>query len=309
MLGFKVYYDKEEKAFVMDYNPAEISAMLPDGSAVNISAPGNDPRRVFADWLLQKDDQYFARAWVNRVWFWVFGRGISAAADDLPLLGSKDGYNRPFSPELEQFLMDEFRKSGYSLRHLYRVILNSASFQASSIGAGRLQLEHGAAYPIRRLEAEVLVDALASVTGVYDQYMSVIPEPFTYLPNRTPAVLIADGSISSGVLDNFGRPPRDSGALSERNTTSTDSQNLYLMNSAELDRRIGIYRRRLNRTIKRDVWRFERIYLDILSRYPTDKEREIFKKYQSSLAPGERDRALNDTVWVLFNSKEFLFHH
>lgn len=308
-IRYKSTYEWKEQIVYTDFTPAGINAVLPDGKKVTIAAPDTDPRKVFADWLLDPANPYFARAWVNRVWSWVFGSGISPDADNLPLWGDTASANAPFSPELEQLLIDEFRKSGYSLRHLYRVILNSAAFQASSIGAGRGQRENFAAYPIRRLEAEVMVDALAAVTGRYDKYMSVIPEPFTFLPPGTRAVTIADGSISSGVLDNFGRPPRDSGMLSERNTASTDAQSLYLMNSAELDRRISWYCRHLGRLHRKPHERFNRIYLDILSRFPTAEERRIFEAYLKSLSPKERHQVWRDTVWVLFNSKEFLFHH
>ncbi|OLA45523.1 MAG: hypothetical protein BHW34_02970 [Firmicutes bacterium CAG:176_59_8] len=99
------------------------------------------------------------------------------------------------------------------------------------------QEAEGRGYPIHRLEAELLIDALAAATGGYDRYMSVIPEPFTFLPARTRAVTIADGSMSSGVLDSFGRPPRDSGKFSERRNAITDSQRLYLMNSGTLHQR------------------------------------------------------------------------
>ena len=308
-IRYKSTYEWKEQIVYTDFTPADVHGILPNGLQVNFSAPGTEPRAVFADWLLAEKNPYFARAWVNRVWSWVFGSGISPDADDLPQLDGKDTRNAPVLPAVEKLLMAEFVKSGYSLRHLYRVILNSAAFQASSIGAGRAQRKNFAAYPIRRLEAEVMVDALAAVTGQYDQYMSVIPEPFTFLPQKTKAVTIADGSISSGVLDNFGRPPRDSGKLAERNTASADSQNLYLMNSTALDKRISSYCRRLFRQHRKQNDRLNRIYLDILSRFPTAKERQIFENYQKSLAPKERYRVWNDTVWVLFNSKEFLFHH
>ena len=251
------------------------------------------------------------------MWHWVFGRGIYPVADDLPqftgfwqgIFGGNDEKNQPFSAALQEFLNEEFRKSGYSLRELYRVILNSALFQASSLDQSEVRLANGAAYTLRRLESEVLIDALARVTGGYDRYTSVIPEPFTYLPSASRAVTIADGSISTGVLDNFGRPPRDSGQLSERNTASTDSQGLYLMNSATLYRRILNYTRSISRRFRSDSRKFERIYMDILSRMPAQKELDAFNAYCKKLDKKSRSRALSDTVWILLNSKEFIFHH
>jgi len=293
---------------------------LPDGQKLAVDTARQDPRKIFADWLLNEQNPYFARAFVNKVWYWVFGSGISPRADQLELikesgfwdnlLGKKSsGSNEPFSEELQNYLIKEFQQNNYSLKHLYRVILNSMAFQASSLDQSEALLRFHAAYPVRRLESEVLIDALGSITRSYDRYMSVIPEPFTYLPYSSKAINIADGSISTGVLDSFGRPPRDSGQFSERNTASTDSQNLYLMNSAALYRRINEYSRSLQRRYRDENSRLNRLYLDILSRYPTGKERKAFRKYQQSLEKKFQGMVWSDTVWVLFNSKEFLFYH
>jgi hypothetical protein len=187
--------------------------------------------------------------------------------------------------------------------------MNSAAFQASSVKQDDVLLKNFAAYPVRRLEAELLIDALGSITGGFDRYMSVIPEPFTYLPGATKAINIADGSISTGTLDSFGRPPRDSGQFSERNKASTDSQELYLMNSAALYRRLNNYCRNLHGKYRDDSSKLDQIYLDVLSRFPTNRERQVFKKYQASLDKKSRQLVWSDTVWVLFNSKEFIFYH
>ena len=304
-IRFKSTHEWKEQIVYTDYNPARVEGLLPDGTKTVVSAPETDPRRVFADWLAGAGEPLFCRAMTNRVWHWVFGKGIYPVADDLPR-GAAEGANAPFSPELQERLDAEFREHGYSLRHLYRVILNSAAFQVPSAAADESGKDFSS-YPVRRLEAEVLVDALAGVFDRYDKYMSVIPEPFTFLPQRSRAVTIADGSISSGVLDNFGRPPRDSGTLGERNAASSESQNLYLMNSAALFNRINLYCRRVNRSFRRDSDRLDRIYLDLLSRYPTAHERQVFQNYRKEKGVGGRIWA--DTVWGVVNGKEFLFHH
>ena len=195
------------------------------------------------------------------------------------------------------------------MRHLYRIIMNSAIFQASSLDQSAERLALMGSYPLRRLESEVLIDALAGVTRGYDRYSSVIPEPFTFLPRNSRAVTIADGSISTGVLDNFGRPPRDSGQLSERNTASTDSQELYLMNSAALYRRINNYCRTVTRRFRKEPQQVEKVYLDILGRFPTKKELDAYNRYYKKLDKRSKWRALSDTVWIIFNSREFIFHH
>ena len=321
-IKYKSTYEWKEEIVYHDYIPVTLEAMLPDGTEVAIDTGKTDPRKVFANWLLNDKNDYFARAMTNKVWYWVFGSGIYPQADALPRLPEEAGFwdklwgsdpetkgAVPFSAELQEYLISEFKRSNYSLKHLYRVIMNSVAFQASSVDQSPERLKEFASYPVRRLESELLIDALASITRGYDRYMSVIPEPFTYLPWNTKAINIADGSISTGTLDSFGRPPRDSGQFSERNKASTDSQGLYLMNSAALYRRINNYCRNLQRYSRSDDGRLDRIYLDILSRYPTNRERQVFKKYQKSLDKKSRNLVWSDTVWVLFNSKEFIFYH
>ena len=319
---YKSTYEWKEEIVYCDFVPKTFEAMLPDGTSVTVDTAEVDPRKVFADWLLNDKNDYFARAMTNKVWYWVFGSGIYPKADDLPRLAADKPFwsglfgsdtstsgNEPFSAELQDYLNAEFKKNNYSLKHLYRIIMNSAAFQASSVNQDAELVKNFAAYPVRRLESELLIDALAGITLGYDHYMSVIPEPFTFLPGKTKAINIADGSISTGTLDSFGRPPRDSGQFSERNTASTDSQGLYLMNSAALYRRLNNYCRNLQRKYRDDSSMLEQIYLDILSRYPTNRERQVFKKYQASLDKKSRYLVWSDTVWVLFNCKEFIFYH
>ena len=306
-IRFKSTHEWKEEIVYTDYRPVQLEAVLPDGAPVSVASPETDPRQVFAAWLAKRGDGYFCRAVTNRVWHWVFGRGIYPVADDLPMVPA--GGAVPFCPELQEVLNTELRTHRYSLRHLYRVILNSAAFQAASAPGASARTGHFAAYPVHRLEAEVVVDALASVLGGYDRYMSVIPEPFTFLPPRTRAVTIADGSISTGVLDNFGRPPRDAGTLDERNAKSSESQNLYLMNSAGLSGRINRYCRGLQKRYRKENDRLNGLFLELMSRYPTEHERAVFRAYQRSMARKEQFQAWTDTVWVLVNSKEFLFYH
>lgn len=297
-IRYKSTTEWKEEIVYTDPAPAVFRAALPGGEVQTIRSPETDPRRILADELL-KEDSGFAEAAVNRVWCWIFGRGIFPDPDDLPS-GARHA-------RLEE-LTRQFRESGYRFRALYRVILNSDPFQ---LPAGSPEQEAAfTAYPVHRLEAELLIDALAVATGGYDRYMSVIPEPFTFLPARTRAVTIADGSISSGVLDSFGRPPRDSGKFSERRNSITESQRLYLMNSGTLHQRLSrlpgmlFRKRKLN-----DRQRMDLLYLRILSRYPTEKERGTILAYRNSLPPKQRWNVWRDLAWALVNSREFLYYH
>ncbi len=324
----RIQYKKTEewKEEIVYTNPeeAEVKVSMPGGSSVTVRSPETDPRQVFADLLLADDNPYFARAFVNRAWFWVFGRGLIDPADDItpgPGFWTRFqrgfGWNRPseneINPELLEYLTDEFRNSNYSMKQLFRKIMNSAAFQASSQAAPEQREEaekYFAVYPVRRMESEVISDALGSLTGFYGNYSSVIPEPFTFLPSDTRAVQIEDGSISSATLDLFGRPPRDSGQLSERNNAISDSQRLFLMNSGALYDRLN---KTASRIARENKWQVKPcadiIYLMVLSRYPTQKECEAIQKYLDRLPKNERGRVWSDLIWVLVNSKEFLYYH
>jgi hypothetical protein len=164
-----------------------------------------------------------------------------------------------------------------------------------------------AIYPLRRIGGEVIVDLLSSITGSKDSYSSVIPEPFTFLPKNTLAIQIADGSITSKVLDDFGRSPRDSGLIKEDNRTITAAQRLYLMNSGTLYNRIqrsipnSFYRRKYS-----NRQRIEDLYLKILSRRPTYKERTRIEKF---VKENGRKNPWTSVIWCLLNTQEFLYHH
>ena len=318
-IRYKSTYEWKEEIVYTDFNPVRIKARALDGETFTINSPEEDPRQIFADWLLEKDNPYFARAAVNRVWHWIFGRGIMPETDNLALLPgfwgrifsmfrAENGNNAPFNPELLAYLEQEFKDSNYSIRHLYRTILNSEAFQATAMNSDPKSVADFASYPVRRLDSEILVDALASASGGYDRYMSVIPEPFTFLPPATRAVTIADGSISTGVLDSFGRPPRDSGRYSERNGVSTESQRLYLLNSGTLYRRLSNLPWKLFKGKRiNDRQRLDLLYLHLLSRYPTQEEFKTFDRYRKTFAPKQRHRVWPDVAWVLAKSKEFLY--
>jgi hypothetical protein len=166
-------------------------------------------------------------------------------------------------------------------------------------------------YPVRRLDAEVLIDALCWISGTRESYSSPIPEPFTFIPEEHRSINLADGSITSQFLEMFGRPARDTGLESERNNKPTNAQRLHLLNSTHIQNKIGrSWRlRRLIGTAKGNSRKLiKMIYLNILSRYPTQAELTAAEKYFQTKDINKR-QATNDLVWVLINTKEFLYRH
>ncbi len=297
---------KEEIVYLDPSATDTLQAVFPDGTKVEIP-PDKDPREVFADWFITAENPWFARNIVNRIWSWLFGRGIIHEPDDI----RPD--NPPVHPEVLNYLEQELVKSNYDLRHIYRLILNSCTYQQSSI-PNSTQPEAEtlfACYPVRRLEAEVLIDALCWFSGTRESYSSPIPEPFTFIPEENRSINLADGSITSQFLEMFGRPSRDTGLESERNNEPTDAQRLHLLNSTHVQNKIE-RSQRLNRLLKiakgNRQMIINQIYLNVLSRFPTPDELDAARRYLNTKGMNLRYGAY-DLVWALINSKEFLYRH
>ncbi len=294
--------------------PAMKTAMLPDGSKAKLP-PDQDPREVFADWLIAKGNPWFAKAAVNRVWAWLLGRGIVEEPDDI-----RDD-NPPSNPQLLAFLEREFVAGGYDLKALYRLILNSRTYQLSSVprDVSPKAAANFAGYPLRRLEAEVLIDAINQVTDTRDLYTSPIPEPFTYIPKDTPAIAIADGSITSPFLALFGRSARATGMANERSNKILPDQWLHLLNSSHIQKKIDASPRfkAISSVGKSPAEIVEELYLITLSRFPTPTEVETALEYANTGAKNRAGKPIvrnrrehfTDVAWALLNSSEFLYRH
>lgn len=297
---------KEEIVYPAPAPTSALHAVLPDGTKVTVP-PGQDPRRVFADWLIQPDNPWFARNLVNRVWSWLFGRGIIHEPDDI-----RPG-NPPVLPAVLTYLEGEFVKSRYDVRHVIRILCNSSVYQQSAIPRSEPVTAERffACYPVRRLEAEVLSDALCWLFADGESYSSKIPEPFTWIPEDHRTVQLADGSITNEFLERFGRPPRDTGLASERSNEPSDRQRLYLLNSSTIQRRIqrsGRFRGCVAWAKGRPGKTVDALYVNILSREPTPQERETALTYFKSTG-SNRLQHVADLAWALINTKEFLYRH
>ncbi|MDF7800579.1 DUF1553 domain-containing protein [Pontiellaceae bacterium B1224] len=308
-----VFYDST-KSFCYPGTEKVVVPQLPDGTTVEL-VDHIDPRIAFADWLV--NSEVFSDNIVNRIWYWLLGRGIIHEPDDIR------SDNPPQNAALVSFLSQELVSSGYDLRHIYRIILNSKTYQRASIhNEGNLTDEENfSRYYTRRLDAEVLIDAICQITKTTETYSSDIPEPFTFIPENQRSVRLSDGSITSPFLDLYGRPSRDTGYLSERNNTPSAAQKLHLLNSTHIQQKIqqnkallGMsYNKPKNKKKPQTKWGepqevIERMYLTILSRYPTEKETETAIAYIRESGLNRYDSAV-DLVWALLNTNEFIFKH
>lgn len=300
----QVAEDDGEDADVPLPNGGPMTAIFPDGTKIQVPSD-KDPREIFADWLITKENPWFAKSIVNRMWAWVIGRGIIHEPDDI-----RDD-NRPSNPKLLAYLEKEFVDSGYDLKHLQRLILTSKTYQFSSMPrhTSPEAVANFASYPLRRLDAEVLIDAINQITGTTDLYTSAIPEPFTYIPKDQKAIAIADGSITSPFLALFGRSARATGMADERNNSPVSAQSLHLLNSSHIQQKLerggklkGVFSSR-----RKPTEIVYELYMTILSRRPTQEELKTVGEYVQST--GNKGAAAIDIAWSLINSTEFLYRH
>ncbi|MFO0930429.1 MAG: DUF1549 and DUF1553 domain-containing protein [Gemmataceae bacterium] len=292
---------KEEIVFVDPNRPGRQAKPL-DGPVLTI-APEEDARVKFADWLTAPGNPYFAPNIANRVWYWLLGRGIIHEPDDIRPT------NPPSNPPLLAYLADELVQHRYQLKHLFRLILNSRTYQLSSRpnGGNAIDNPEFARYRPKRLGAEQLSDAIGQVTGVYDTLMSQVPEPWTWMPDGTRAAQLADGSISTPLLNMFGRPERNTGYESERSNAMTSQQALYLLDSWEIRNKVhnGPTLHRLLTMKASDRELIDEVYLLTLSRPASAAERDAVLAHLTRLK-SDRRTALADLLWALINSTEFL---
>ena len=295
------------------------AAAFPDGTKIQLP-PDRDPREIFADWLISPKNPWFARNIVNRVWSWLLGRGIIHEPDDI-----REG-NPPSNPALLAHLEREFVASGYDMKRLYRAILNSSTYQFSSVPrfTGPQAEANFASYPLRRLDAEVLIDAINKITGASDLYTSAIPEPFTYIPRDKPAIALADGSITSAFLTLFGRSARATGMENERINKPVPAQWLHILNSSHIQQKLekGPKLKAILGSGRKPDEIVEELYLTILSRRPTPDELQTLRELGTLVTPkapqsGESAKPVPvktsadwlDIAWALINTNEFLYRH
>ena len=269
--------------------------VLEDGTLLK-PRPDTDWREEYVNWLTSPNNRRFAEVMVNRMWYWVFGRGLVHEPDDW----RED--NLPSDPKLLKELTDYFIAKKFDLRALLKKILMSDEFNSKMAPEGF--------YVAQRLPAEVIVDAIASSTGRWSTYSSRVPEPFTFYPPQTRATHLGDATVSSTELELFGKVSRDVSLESQRNNAITSRQLLYLMNSSVLEQRIRkspILKRicEQHTTVQQVA---NAITLRVLSRRATLQEVELYTKYMADNALTLNELAY-DIMWMQINSNEFLYNH
>jgi hypothetical protein len=272
-------------------------AKYPDGPAARY-APEEDPRHALVDWMAKPDNPFFAKALVNRLWGHFLGRGLCHEVDDM-----RDS-NPPSNPELLDALAKDFIQHKFDVKHVIRSIVNSRVYQLSSepTDANRMDRQNFARYYARRMLAEVFFDAVNQATGTKANFSGVAA--------GARAVDLPHEGFGSYFLDTFDRPRRVTGCECERSSGATLAQVLLLANSDEVENRLrsgdGLVAR-LVKAKKTTPEVVEELYLTAYARRPTKAELEKAAGYIEKQQ--NRQQALEDVLWVILNSKEFMFNH
>jgi hypothetical protein len=264
--------------------------------------PLDDPRQALVVWMRDPRNRFLAPALVNRYWKHFFGRGLVEPEDDFRVS------NPATHPELLQALADDFVAHRFDLKWLVRTIATSRAYDRSSLpgpgASGPTSAEQFARFAPRRLPAEVLLDAIGTVTGV--------PAAFTGLPRSLRAVELPDEGFVSGFLDVFGRPRRDSVCECERKAEANLAQSLLLLSSAEIEQKLAARGGRIDRWLedpRPDETRVAELYRVCFARGPTEEERTVCLAHLARCrGRGTLRQGYEDLVWTLINSKEFLFN-
>jgi len=247
-----------------------------------------DIRESLANWMTRADNPFFSRAFVNRVWKHYLGRGLVEEVDDLRVT------NPPTNPALLDALAADFVKNKFNIRRLVRTIMLSRTYQLSAQpnDTNRDDAINYSRFGMRRLMAETLTDAIAQVTAV--------PDKFPGYPPGTRAMQVYAGG--NYMLSTFGRLSRD--IICERDTQPDIAQTMHLISGDTIQKKLNAEGNIVSRWMTGDV--VDSLFLRTLTRFPTAAEKDALAK---ALTDGDRKAVLQDALWAILNSKEFLYNH
>ena len=282
-------------------HPATRETAIPRIPGDRYLASDVDGRAELTDWLTDADNPYFAKAFVNRLWKAMMGRGLVESVDDFR------STNPATHPELLTDLAKDFVINGYSLRHtLKRIAMSDAYARSANTLPENVNDDRFYSHALKTpLPPEVLADAISDVLNVPDLYGKE--------PEGTRAVALIDPDTESEALDILGRCVRESSCETTNASTDGLKRKLHLFNGEILNARIGVIGGRLDKLIESDKLPMEIIdafYLAALSRHPTETERVFWKQHIDVYASAaSQQRVLEDMVWSLLTCNEFVMNH
>jgi hypothetical protein len=274
--------------------------------------PDHDIRADLFDWMRSPDNPFFARSFVNRIWGHYFGVGLVDPVDDFSQA------NPPTNARLLDALAKDFVDHHYDIRHIERMILNSRTYQTSSVPneTNRFDKVNFARSYVRPMLAEVVVDVVNDALGTSETY--------NFAAKNDPAAKALDGrrmtEIGSSRMNNgnlayalriFGRPPRTTACDCERAMEPALPQTLYRMTDPGLLQKMRDPKNRLTVLLKdkskTDDVVLDELFLATLTRHPRPDEVATFREHRSTTS--DRTAAFSDVVWALLNTREFILNH
>jgi uncharacterized protein DUF1553/uncharacterized protein DUF1549/Big-like domain-containing protein len=281
-----------------------------DGKPVPMDSP-EDRRVQLAAWLVSRDNPYFTRAIVNRVWANFFGVGLVDAVDDMR--ATNPASNEKLLSAAAKYLADQ----KYDLKVLMREILQSETYQRSStpLPENAADTRFYSRYYPRRLMAEVMLDAFSQVTGAPTEFQVDLRNENRGLGEKYPvglrALQLPDTKIFSYFLKTFGRADREKTCECERASEPSVTQLLHIANGDTINKKLEAKDNRISKLLAASTPNekiIEDAYLSALSRYPTGAEQEKLHKLLVEAKGSERRTVVEDMYWAVLSSKEFLLN-
>ena len=268
-----------------------------------------DPRAYLAEWVTSLDNPFFARASVNRMWGYFFPRGIVEPVDDFRTA------NPATHPELLAALAEDFKQHGYDLKHLSGESCNRerTSCRGRSNETNRGDTINCARSLPRRLDAEVLLDAISQVTEKEEEFYHV-GHPLApkgkpaVAPPGTRAIHLVPELFPSRFLDIHGRHTRST--IRGRDNQPKLEQALHTVAGSTYTTKLSEPGGRIDRLLAAGASNdqiVEEFYLAALTRYPTAREKRLLEEMIREHA--SRRQALESLVWGLVSSREFAYNH
>jgi len=267
-------------------------------------------RRELAEAMTQGENPLVARVMVNRIWHWLFGRGLVPTVDNFGRLGDK-----PTHPELLDHLAVRFVKDGHSVKKMVRLILTSHAWRMSSEPSALARekdpdnqwLSH---FRVRRLDAEAIRDAMLLVSGKLDPAMEGASVPGNDKPRRSLYLKVKRTNLNP-FMEVFDTP-KPFTTVGRRDVTNVPAQSLTMLNDPFV---INTAERWAQRVLEEnpDAATTERIrsmFEQAFARRPDAQEMQRAQEYLQMLSqgrPASDPAAWRDLAQSLFNLKEFIY--
>jgi hypothetical protein len=285
--------------------PAALDGQAPDPDALD------RPRTALARWLTSPRNPLTARVWVNRIWAYHFGRGIVATPGNLGRSGAA-----PTHPELLDYLASELIHSGWSTKHVQRLIVNSNTYRQSARYDAQNDLidpenQFYWRWPCRRLEAEAMRDMMLAVSGQLDGLIGGPSAPVGKPTARRSLYLFQKRDQPDEMQALFDAPTAMSASCARRQVSTSALQSLLLLNSPSAVALSEAFARRLMSEAPDDVDRqIALAFQVVLGRSPDEDERREATEYLQSAAKESNEppmTALSRFCQAMLNLNEFLY--